>query len=380
MIFTLEALEAKHGDALLLHFGTIKKPSLIVIDGGPEGVYRATLKPRLEQLRTSRAGTGALQIRMVMISHIDDDHINGVLQMITELDELRADRKSQPYDVLTLWHNSFDDILGNEGEVLTSNLKGAASAASTGGSMPPGLPIHRDAALVVASVSQGRELRNHAKALSLDINEGFTDLIGVPERQKSRSLSLGGGLSLTVIGPRKQNVDDLRRRWDKDIKKLGVAQQASFVDDSVFNLSSLIVLAKSGKQTMLLTGDARGDEILTGLQEANLLKKGRCHVDLLKAPHHGSDRNVSTEFFRQVTADHYVISGNGRFGNPEIAMLKMLSSAREDDRFTIHLTNPEARLTTFFAKEKAAGRKYKVVFRQPKALSVSVGLGDSLKD
>ena len=154
MIFTLEALEAKHGDALLLHFGTINKPSLIVIDGGPEGVYRATLKPRLEQLRASRAGTGALQIRMVMISHIDDDHINGVLQMITELDELRADRKSQPYDVLTLWHNSFDDILGNEGEVLTSNLKGAASAASTGGSMPPGLPIHRDAALVVASVSQ----------------------------------------------------------------------------------------------------------------------------------------------------------------------------------------------------------------------------------
>lgn len=379
MVFTLEALEAKYGDALLLHFGTISKPGLVVIDGGPAGVYRTTLKPRLEQLRASRAGTGALQIRMVMISHIDDDHINGVLQMIKELDELRADKKPQPYDVITLWHNSFDDILGNEGEVLTSNLKGAASAASTGKSMPPDLPIHRDAALVVASVSQGRELRNHAKALSLDINEGFTDLIGVPEGQKSRSLSFGGGLSFTVIGPRKQNVDDLQKRWDKDIKKQGVAQQAAFVDDSVFNLSSLIVLAKSGKHTMLLTGDARGDEILTGLQEANLLKKGRCHVTLLKAPHHGSDRNVSTEFFRQVTADHYVISGDGRFGNPEIAMLKMLSSAREDDRFTIHLTNPEARLTTFFAKEKAAGRKYKVVFRESKALSVSVELGDSLK-
>ena len=36
MIFTLEALEAKHGDSLLLHYGTKKSPQLIVIDGGPQ--------------------------------------------------------------------------------------------------------------------------------------------------------------------------------------------------------------------------------------------------------------------------------------------------------------------------------------------------------
>lgn len=39
MLFTLEALKAKHGDALILYCGTIKSPKLIVIDGGLGGVY-----------------------------------------------------------------------------------------------------------------------------------------------------------------------------------------------------------------------------------------------------------------------------------------------------------------------------------------------------
>ena len=381
MLFTLEALEAKHGDSLLLHFGTPNKPGLVVIDGGPPGVYKKSLKPRLEQLRTKRATNGRLPVRMVMVSHIDDDHIAGVLQMIKELDELREKNKEQPYNILTLWHNSFDDILGNETDVLTSNLKGAAAAAAAGEAMPADLPISRAGALILASVRQGRDLRAHAKALSLDVNEGFDRLIGVPDGEKGKTLKLAAGLSFTVIGPNRQRMEDLRLEWEKEIKRLGVARQAAFVDDSVFNLSSVVVIAKAGTRRMLLTGDARGDDILAALKQAKVLEaNGKCHFDLLKMPHHGSDRNVETDFFRAVTADHYVVSGNGDHGNPEVATLKMLSEARPDDKFTIHLTNTESKLTKFFNKEKADGRRYKVVFRAPSALSVRVDLGDKLAD
>jgi hypothetical protein len=352
-----------------------------VIDGGPSGVYKKSLKPRLEQLRASRAPGGALNIRMLMISHLDDDHINGVLQMLNELDDLRADNKAQPYNVLTLWHNSFDDILGNDGDVLTANLQTAARAASKDTAIPAGLPIHRDAALVLASVGQGREVRARAKALAIDVNAGFADLVGVVKGQKGKALAIDQGLSFSVIAPRKQRIDQLREEWDKQIKKLGVARQAAFVDDSVFNLASIVVVAKAGNKTMLLTGDARGDDIIEGLKGAKLMKNGKCHFDLLKVPHHGSDRNVSTGFFKQVTADDYVISGNGQHGNPEIAMLKMLSKARQgDDDFTVHLTNTEPRLTDFFASEKKKRRKYRVVFRGKDELSLKVELGQALKD
>jgi hypothetical protein len=224
-------------------------------------------------------------------------------------------------------------------------------------------------------------VRARANALAIAVNEGFTALVGVPDRQAGKTVDFGGGLSLTVLGPSQSRVVALQEEWDKQIKKLGVAQQAAFVDDSVFNLASIIVVASVGDKTMLLTGDARGDDILDGLKSANLLSTGKCHFNVMKVPHHGSDRNVSTEFFQQITADDYVISGNGQHGNPELAMLKMLSEARAgDDDFTIHLTNSEPRLTGFFAKEKSAGRTYMVVFRAPDAISLRVELGDELQD
>ena len=77
------------------------------------------------------------------------------------------------------------------------------------------------------------------------------------------------------------------------------------------------MLAECEGKRMLLTGDARDDHILAGLDEAGIAKDGKTHVDILKLPHHGSIRNMRPEFFERVTADHYVISANGRDGNPE---------------------------------------------------------------
>ncbi len=81
---------------------------------------------------------------------------------------------------------------------------------------------------------------------------------------------------------------------------------------------------------MLLTGDARGDKIIENLEEHGLMDdEGKIHVDLLKMPHHGSDRNVEDDFFKRVTADHYVVSGDGRHHNPELETYRMLFKARQ---------------------------------------------------
>jgi hypothetical protein len=90
---------------------------------------------------------------------------------------------------------------------------------------------------------------------------------------------------------------------------------------------------------MLLTGDARGDKILRGLELVGAMPAGgSIHVDLLKVPHHGSAHNVERKFFERVTADHYVFSGNGEHGNPERETLEMLLDARGNEPFTMHFT------------------------------------------
>ena len=101
------------------------------------------------------------------------------------------------------------------------------------------------------------------------------------------------------------------------------------------------MLAEAEDKRLLLTGDARGDKMLKGLELVGLLKKGgKMHVDVLKVPHHGSDNNMETIFFERVTADHYVFSGNGEHGNPERETLEMLLEARGDAGYTVHLTYP----------------------------------------
>jgi hypothetical protein len=382
MLFTLEALSAKHGDSLLLHYGKPAAPKLIVIDGGPAGVYRASLRPRLTELKDSRSPNAPLKIRMLMVSHLDDDHINGVLAFLDDLVEKQNNEEEVPYDITTLWHNSFDDIIGNESDELLAALSAAIADNSSGKAASAGIPLSSAGSALAASVPQGRDVRNNAGLLALSINDPFGTLVAVPGKGK-KTISLGDGLKFTVLGPVEERIEKLQEEWNEVLKKKGLATNAkgksiaaAFVDESVFNLSSIAVLAEAGKKTMLLTGDSRGDDIMKALQSSGMLKSGSIHVDLLKLPHHGSDRNVATEFFRTVTADHYVCSADGRFGNPEISTLQMISEARGKEKFTIHLTNQEKRLDKFFASEKKKGKKYNVVYRDPDAFSLWVDLGD----
>ena len=100
MLFSLEAVQALHGDSLLVHFGTPAAPQLMVVDGGPRTVYDRHLKPRLLELKKSRVPDEAkpLPIRLMMISHIDDDHINGILELLrAKHGEARAARDRQGY-------------------------------------------------------------------------------------------------------------------------------------------------------------------------------------------------------------------------------------------------------------------------------------------
>ncbi|HEV2801962.1 MAG TPA: hypothetical protein VGW12_15905 [Pyrinomonadaceae bacterium] len=99
------------------------------------------------------------------------------------------------------------------------------------------------------------------------------------------------------------------------------------------------------------------------------------HVDLLKLPHHGSSRNVATDFFTRVTADHYVASGNGKRDNPEKATLQMIVDARGDEEYAIHLTYPQPADAAKFLSATVKKRKsIQVIYRAASALSLAVPL------
>ena len=103
--FALEALQANHGDALLVHWGTATNPRVMLIDGGPSPTYKDTLRDRLLALAAERDG-GALPLDLLMISHIDEDHIEGVQSLLGDLTKNRLPEVV----VRRFWFNSFDDL------------------------------------------------------------------------------------------------------------------------------------------------------------------------------------------------------------------------------------------------------------------------------
>ncbi len=364
MLFKLEALQAHHGDSLLVHWGTESAPRVMLIDGGPAPTFSETLRARLVDLAASRS-RGRLDIDLLMISHVDDDHIKGVQNLLNNLAKGRLPQIS----VAKLWFNSFDHLIGLDDHFVAAAHQSPLSTSSFR------RRVRDSDSSVMASVPQGKKVAALAVQLGIDGNPPFEGLVMRPEGS-TRTVPIGRHLKMTVVGPDKARIDRLRDEWSVAAAARQPGQAAlAELDRSVTNLSSIVVLAKAAGRTMLLTGDGRGDDILAGLRSARLLDRGgRLHVDLLKMPHHGSDRNVDTTFFRAVTADHYVISGDGAHDNPELATLAMLTEARRGARYTIHFTNRERRVEQWFARNTLPSDTHTVCYRRANKPSITVDL------
>lgn len=317
-MFRLNAVQAAFGDCLLLEYGT-NSSRFILIDGGPADVFANHLRPELERIVQSGA-----PIDLVVLSHVDTDHAVGLLDYFAEL---RLTNHGLPV-APGLWHNSFTATVDPNG-IVQPRLAAMAPQMTAG--------VMSTTELAVQGIGEGASLRTQALALQMPINDGFPgDLITVDTAPGPITFD---NLELTIVGPTQANLDELQQKWIEwlDAHENSIQSGNPFVmansDASVPNLSSIMLFAKADNRTMLLTGDGRSDHLLDGLRQAGLLDgNGAMHVDVLKLPHHGSDRNITKSFFRKVTADTYVASANGKDGNPDLATLIWLVEAAKDQQ------------------------------------------------
>lgn len=323
-MFALEALKARHGDCLLLHWGDAH---VALIDGGPDRTYAEALAPRLRQLGATR-GQKPLPLDLVMLSHIDDDHINGLLDLA---DAIEAGTAPATFD--QLWFNSLEGLL--DGALPGTAPHAATAAVATAFPLADGTTdpwLHK----VAASVPQGQALHGFAEREGVLVNQPFDRLVLAGTQPSAATFAR---LTLSVVSPTVARLEALRTVW-REKRKEGVT--AAFSDRSPYNLSSIVVIAEFDDRSMLLTGDALGSDILEGLATLGRLDaQGRAHFDLLKLPHHGSRNNVEQAFFEAITADHYVVSGDHvKFPNPHEQAMGWLHDARGDDDYLVHCTYP----------------------------------------
>lgn len=364
-MFKLHAVQAEFGDALILEHGTAAKPRYVLIDGGPPKVYEDHLAAALKDIVTTD------KLDLVVLSHIDNDHVVGLLDFFAALEEDQANGRALHIDPAGLWHNSFQKTIDRDGQV-SQRMQTLISIAGT---VKAAMPLAVDAFL---GVKEGHRLRILAKKLKVPVNKGFpNDLIIVDTAPGPVTF---GKLKLTIVGPSQENLDELRDDWlewlEKAEKKATNPKSLANSDESVPNLSSIVLLAECEGKTLLLTGDARSDHIASGLDQAGLLTGGKLHVDVIKVPHHGSDRNVTKTFFKNITADRYVISANGKHSNPDYPTLQWIVEAAHDAGRPIEIiiTNATASTKKIQTTHKPTKYGYKLTVKAKSKDSIEVVL------
>ena len=374
MLFTLEVLPAEEGDCLLLHWGTRDEPKVAVIDGGPRRIFETFLEKRLDEI-VENLEVDQLPLEVVMVSHMDSDHIVGVMKLLAKV--RKQIEKNVPMEDRTLvirrvWLNVFNDVLGDSVDRYYKTLTASVEASVAGRPseeveqrvekelekkhFEPDQAVFEAQAIaaVLAGHGEGRTVRDDHRFL---FEQGLTDTLNSPFATAGGKATLITiertpepldleGLDIVIAGPSNAEIKKLQEEFDKYIEEKGLTAEAvlaAYSDPSIKNLSSIVCLVTFGegdeKKRMLLTGDARGDLMLDGLKKQNLLEDGKLVVDILKVPHHGSDNNVEAEFFEQIIADTYVLSGDGVHGNPERDTIGwIVDSRKKGDKYDLVLT------------------------------------------
>ena len=324
-MFKLHIVQARYGDCLILEYATEEAPRYILIDGGPQRVYEENLQPVLQRIADKGGG-----LDYAILSHVDDDHVVGLLDLLAEIQQQRDNGVPETIAIGEIWHNTFSQTLGGDLEARFNTIMGEAAPE-------PGAP--RSAGRTVRDIAKGDELTHAADALGIPINKEFDPsslvslgLVNEPVEREN--------LSMWIVAPNQTNLQNLKQEWldwlEEQEEEAPVRGMRA--DTRVPNLSSIMFLAKADGKSVLMTGDGRGDHLLDGLQQAGLLDAaGRLHVDVLKLPHHGSRHNISKEFLQAVTADQYVVSASGRYHHPSHQTLEWIAEVGREQGRTVEI-------------------------------------------
>jgi hypothetical protein len=364
----LRIFQSNKGDCLLLE---AKSGELILCDGGMGPSMREYVRAELGALRDD-----GHELAFIYVSHIDNDHISGILQLLEDEvewrvfdhhnaigDPIREPRVPRPPKIGGILHNSFRDQIEVNSKPIENIL--AAMAPSLFATNVPELAKAAEAMQAIATgVPEAIQVSKLIAADALDIPLNKPPGVSGPSKllfagRPGETFSLGS-MNFTLIGPTDEELKKLRDGWihwlrnnkeklrkiRSELKKrvdefsTGALRESPFdlrewegIPDhegvSVPNIASLMFLVEENGKQLLLTGDGQQDFILSGLKRTGFLDQNEAmHLDVLKVQHHGSENNTDVDFARRISADHYVFCGNGEHENPDLRVIDIYFNSR----------------------------------------------------
>jgi metal-dependent hydrolase (beta-lactamase superfamily II) len=187
-VIKLHVIQAEYGDCLILESKSGKDSVNVLIDGGPYQTFEKHLKPTIQKILLNG------KLDLMVLSHIDNDHIIGLLDLLGEINNQRETGKKELVKVEKIWHNSFNDLLELHAEPkkLLKHIFSAKNIAE-------GPNLSRS--LVMKGFQQGTDLTKLANILKIPINPNFDKIIVVNDKISSFHLN---NIHIQLLGPTKK--------------------------------------------------------------------------------------------------------------------------------------------------------------------------------
>lgn len=359
--FRIEMLPARHGDCLWIEYGQGGDTRRLLIDGGPVSTFEFI------QRRLGRVPRGDRVIELVVLTHVDADHVEGLVRLFAE--------QPLPVAVDEVWFNGWRQMKKSHG--LLGALQGEFLSALLA--------------------------RRTPQAWDSDAEPWV-----VPKKGRLPSTTLPGGMRITLLSPTPLKLQQMAKAWEPAVGKAGIKPgdldaawralgkkkqflpkqgllgaapdldalvKKQFIQDQAKpNGSSIAFLAEFGAKSALFLADAHPD-VVAGSLKRLCQQRGtaRLRVDAVKVSHHGSKNNTNEGLLKLIDSPRWLISTNGdQFKHPDKPCLaRILKVAKPEQLWFNYRTRFAQPWLTPQAQKKHG---YRAVVRPQSALSLVVTL------
>jgi beta-lactamase superfamily II metal-dependent hydrolase len=323
--FRLDMLPGREGDCLILTYGDETRLRRVMVDTGRKSTYRA-IKETLGALPA-----GERDFELLVVSHVDRDHIEGVVEMLSD--------PALPIRFRDVWFNGYQHL--------------------------------HDGGIESFGPVQGERLSEILLGPGGKWNARFRGR-SVELKRLRKPVTLAGGLRLRLLSPDRDAMQALIPEWERECKKAGLvpgtassadgtpagfesfgggaidvealAAVAFTPDPSKPNATSIAVLAGFADRQVLLAADGGAERLAKSLASlATNEPSGRVPLAAFKLPHHGSKFNLSPELLALVDCHRFLISSNGTFFNhPQPETIARILKAAPDSELVFNYRSTES--------------------------------------
>jgi len=280
-----EFFEAGCGDSILV---STDEGTHILIDGGVSSTYQDAISYSLDEVD---------KLDLVVVTHIDNDHICGIMELLN-------DNYNRP-KVKQLWFN-----MASEEMMFTSSNSN--------------------------EIGQGQG--NLFTYFISQFQIPYFNNIYLDENEKNNIFLIGSDINLILLSPSSKDLEKLReKKWyDNEIlrdcngrkveiggtnrpidrRELDTLYDTKFgLETSYTNKSSIAFIVEYKEKKFLLLGDADIRVVNTQLKKLGYSKNNKLSVEFVKLSHHGSKKNINSEFLDLVETDTFMTLTDGTHPN-----------------------------------------------------------------